>query len=122
MSLDGRFLFWQFDARKSAEEEVLIGLVGHQEILILRQVELALQPLLVGLRSEIGLEIFKSGCELMLGEDASDFAVGQDLKIGVSGHQFLQFGLLSLFFGCLFGWLWHRLHLEGFVVFCHLLI
>jgi hypothetical protein len=35
MSLDGRFLFWQFDARKSAEEEVLIGLVGHKEILIL---------------------------------------------------------------------------------------
>jgi hypothetical protein len=101
VALDGRLALGKLDSSESAEEEVWVVLVGDQVLLVVGEVQLALQSVLVGLGGEVLLEVFNSGEELMLREDAPDLAVLEELEVRVRADENLQRGLLCGLLGLL---------------------
>jgi hypothetical protein len=117
--LNGCSLLGDSEASEPAEEEVIVVLVGDEVLLILGDVEPALHSLLVGLGGEVFLEVSEGGQKLVLGDDAFDFPVFYELKVGVLLHQALQFRLLGFSFCLWLLLLGLRFGFRGIVVFAH---
>lgn len=81
MSFDGCFLLGNFDCGESAEQKVIVTLVGSKEVLVLRNIELTLQTSLVRLRFQVLFIVLNSGGKLMAGESAFDLSVLDELEM-----------------------------------------